>query len=225
MRSLCFVFVALLAGCTYGNVGPAAATVTVPTAAAAPAHPPPCESDFLERAMSLRDLVTSLGDSSSSAQIPTILRQVEADLSTYSQIAAGRDPSSADQIQQMQDAAWMQSGATQAYVIIRQFSAALSASPITTDAQKISADITGGHHDEVIRDLRGFLHDINVVVAPINELVGYRSPDGGAPGPETGAGAVMRYLGPVLATINKAKSGVSAFLDPATISNAGTCPR
>jgi hypothetical protein len=246
-RSLCFASVALLAGCSYGNVG----TVTAPTTTVATAHAPSCRSnadcgaghtgglcvakpvtkelshadDFLERAMSLHNLITSLGDSSSSSQMMTIQQQVRADLSTYSQIASGRVPSSANdtrtQVQQMQDAAWMQSGATQAYVIIRQFSSALSTVPITTDAQTVYTDIagdnTGLHLDKVISDLQTFLKDIDVVVAPNNELVGYREPDGSAPGPKTGAGALMRYLGPVLAAINEATSSVNAFLDPSAI--------
>src|ERR1700721_1330434 len=103
LRSLFFASVALFAGCTYGNVGPAApavVTLAAPTPAAfaptrvvAPAHASrPCWSnddcgadhtrglcvpkaltkeqsdagDFLGRAMSLDDLVTGLGDSSSS---------------------------------------------------------------------------------------------------------------------------------------------------------------
>ena len=274
-RSLCFASVTLLAGCTYGNGGPAASTVTAPTAPVAPAqtvattpvapaHAARCWSNddcganhggglcvpkavskeqadaeaFLERAMSLHDLITSLGDASSASPIKTILQQVQEDLSTYSQIAHGRvqpdadaggDTSSVAQgkarrtpEEQMQDAAWMQSGAAQARMIIRQFANRLSTSPITTDAQNVHADITGDstgiHLDKVIGDLQTFLKDIEVIVAPINTLVGYREADGGVPGPETGAGAVMRYLGPVLKNVNDAMSSINALLEPSAIS-------
>ena len=264
-RSFCFASVALLAGCTYGNGGPGAATVAVATTAVAPAHAPRCWSnddcdvnhsgalcmptavtkeqsdaeDFLGRAMRLHKLIISLGDSSSSSPIKTILQQVREDLSTYSQIAQGRVPSGADagggtrsvaegaplttaQMQRMQDAAWMQSGATQADMIIRQFLNSLSTSPITTDARNVYTDVTGDsaglHLDKVISDLQMFLKDIEVIVAPINTLVGYREADGGVPGPDTGAGAVMRYLGPILKNINDAMSSVNAFLEPSAIS-------
>jgi hypothetical protein len=126
LRALCFASVALLAGCSYSNAGPnaapAAATVAVAPAAAAPARPAACGSnddcstnhtgglcvpkpvtkelsdaeDFLERAMSLHDLIASLSDSSSSPQIKPILRQVREDISTYAQIASGRLPPGAD---------------------------------------------------------------------------------------------------------------------------------
>ena len=199
------------------------------------AAPAPAE-DFLSRAMSLDNLITRLGDTSSSSPIPAILEQVHEDLVMYSQISRGNVPPGASAAgvtgvvapgspltnEQMQDAAWMQSGATQAEVIIRQFLFALSKSPITTDAQKIYADITGDstgiHLDEVTGDLQTFLHDIEVVAAPINNLVDLREPDGSLPPPRSGAGALIRYLGPTIRTVNDATSRVNAFLDPSAIS-------
>jgi hypothetical protein len=251
-RSLCFVSVTLLAGCSVGNVGPAAATVPMATTAVAPAHAPPCWSnddcsanhtgglcmpkaatkelsdaeDFLERASSLHNLIASLADTSSSSPFTTILQQVREDLSTYSRLANGQGiPPGADAPptpDQRQAAAWMQSGATQAFVIIRQFRGGLSTSPIATDARKVYIDVTGDgtglHPDTVISDLQTFLHDLEVVLAPIDSLVGVRMPDGGAPGPETGAGATKRYLDPVLEAIHDAMSSIDAFLDPSAIS-------
>lgn len=191
--------------------------------------------DFLDRAMSLDSLITRLGDKSRSSPTMTILERMQQDLSMYGQIAQGHVPPGVDATgatavaqgapptgAQMQDAAWMQSGVTQADMIVRRFLFALSRSPITTDAQKVHADITGDsgglHLDEITSDLQAFLHDIDVVVAPINKLVGYRAPDGSAPGPQTGAGAVTRYFGPVLKEINDATSSVSASLDPSAAS-------
>jgi len=188
---------------------------------------------FLERAMSLRDLITGLGDSSSSSPIMTILQQVQEDLSTYGQIASGRGaggtssvaqgaPLTSAQMKQLQDAAWLQSGATQADGSIRQFLSGLSTSPITTNAQAVYTDITGDgaglHLDKVISDLQAFLKGIEAVVAPLNTLVGYREADGGAPGPETGAGALARYLGPVLTELNDAMRSVNTFLAPSAVS-------
>jgi hypothetical protein len=115
----------------------------------------------------------------------------------------------------------MQSGAAQAQMIILQFSNRLSSSPITTDAQNVSADILGDragpHLDKVISDLQTFLQDVAVVLAPINELVSYGGPDGGAPDLKSAAGATKRYLGPVLKNVKDAVTRVESFLDPFTM--------
>jgi hypothetical protein len=267
LRSLCFTSVALFAGCTYGNVGPAAPAVvtldaptpaasaptpaaSAPTRVVAPAHASPlCWSnddcganrglcvpkaptkeqsdaeDFLGRAMSLDDLVTSLGDSSSSSRLATIEQRVREDMTTYGHLAQGRGTNNQGAPltnAEMQDAAWMQSGATQADMLIRQFAHALSKSPITTDAQAIQTDITGDsaglHLDKVVDDLQTFLHDIEVVVAPINQLITLREPDGSALTPKSGAGALLLYLGPVMKEVNDATDHVNASLDPSAIS-------
>ena len=262
LRSPCFTSVALFAGCTYGNVGPAAPAVvtmaaptpaaSAPTRVVAPAHASPiCWSNddcgashtrglcvpkaltkehsdagnFLGRAMSLDDLVISLGDSSSLSRLATIRQRVREDMTTYGHLAQGRgtDPQGAPLTNaQMQDAAWMQSGATQADMLIRQFAHALSKSPITTDAQAIQTDITGDgaglHLDKVVDDLQTFLHDIEVVVAPINKLITLREPDGSALTPKSGAGALLLYLGPVMKEVNDATDHVNASLDPSAIS-------
>jgi len=181
--------------------------------------------DFLGQAMSLGDLVTRLGDSSSLSRLATIQQRVRDDMTTYSQRAQGRgaDPQGAPLTNaQMQDAAWMQSGATQADMLIRQFAHALSKSPITTDAQAIQTDITGDgaglHLDKVVDDLQTFLHDIEVVVAPINKLITLREPDGSALTPKSGAGALLLYLGPVMKEVNDATDHVKASLNPSAIS-------
>jgi hypothetical protein len=214
----------------------------VATTPIAPAPARPCRSngadDFLDRAMSLNDLITRLGDSSSSSPIMTILQQVREDMTKYGEMKQGRIPGGADgaggtsflaqgapptreQIQQMQDAAWMQSGATQADWIIRQFLHGLSTAPVTTDGQQVYADIAGDsagpHLDKVIDDLQTYLKDIEVVVAPVHKLVDYRDPDGGVPGPKSAAGALILYVGPVLKTVDDAVSSVNAFLDPSAI--------
>jgi hypothetical protein len=188
--------------------------------------------DFLGRAMSLHDLVTRLGDSSSSSPLMTIQQRVREDMSTYGRIKQGQGadgtsvvgqgaPPTNAQMQQMQDAAWMQSGATQADVIIRQFSFALSKSPITTDAQAVYTDIAGDaaglHLDKVVSDLQTFLQDIEVVAAPVYNLITLRESDGSPLTPKSGAGALLLYLGPVMKEINDATSSVKAFLDPGGI--------
>jgi hypothetical protein len=195
--------------------------------------------NFLERAMSLQHMITRLGDTSNSAPIMLVLQQVREDLTMYSQIASGRALPSADggatpvaagtqptqptkeERDQMQDAAWMQSGATQANVFIRQFLNGLSTSPITTDAQAVYADIlgdsTGLHADKLISDLETFLRDIEVVAGPASKLAGYREPDGGAARPRSAAGALARYLGPVLDDIKDARSSLSSSLSPGAI--------
>src|SRR6202041_143134 len=121
-----------------------------------------------------------LGDTSGSSQLTTIHQRVRDDMLMYGRMAQGRGadgtsqstPPTSAEMQQMQDAPGMQSGATQADMSIRQFAHALSSSPITTDAQKVHADITGDsaglHLDQVISDLQTFLQDIEVVVAPVN---------------------------------------------------------
>jgi hypothetical protein len=261
-RLVCLASVALaLAACSYGDVAPAA-NVAVATTALAPAHDRPCRSDddcganhtggvcmpkvatkelsdtedFLGRAMSLHDLITRLGDSSSSSQLATIQQRVREDLSKYAHIASGRGadgdagtgdiaqrgPLTSAQMKERQDAAWMQSGAAQAQVIIRQFAIALSKSPITTDAQKVYADVPGDgaglHLDKIVSDLQTFLHDIDVVVAPIDKLITLRDADGSPLTPKSGAGALLLYLGPVIEAIHDATSRVSAFLDPSASS-------
>jgi hypothetical protein len=188
--------------------------------------------DFLGRAMSLQYLITRLGDSSSSSPLATIQQRVREDMSTYGHLKQGRGadgtsvgqgaPLTSAQMQEMQDAAWMQSGATQADLIIRRFSFALSKAPITTDAQKVYTDIngdsTGLHLDQVTRDLQTFLQDIEVVVAPVNKLITLRESDGGPLTPKSGAGGPLLYLGPVMKEIDDARSGVTPFLDPSAIS-------
>ncbi len=231
-RSFGLASVALLAGCSYSDVGPALATVTVvvPAASIAPARTKELSDaeDFLGRAMRLHDLITRLGDSSSSSPLRTIQQRVREDIATYgrleqglaadgtSVVAQGARPTSA-QMQEMQDAAWMQSGATQAEWSVGQFSHALSGPPITTDAQKVHADITGDgtglHPEQVISDLQTFLQDIEVVVAPVNKLITLRESDGSALTPKSGAGALLVYLGPVMKEINDARSSVTALLD------------
>ncbi len=182
--------------------------------------------DFLGRAMSLRDLITRLGDSSSSSRLMTIQQRVREDMSTYGRLASGRGADGTSQgapltNQQMQDAAWMQSGATQADEIIRQFSFALSKAPITTDAETVYADITGDradlHLDQVTGDLQTFLQDIEVVAAPVNKLITLRESDGSPLTPKSGAGALLLYLGPVMKEIGDATSRVTALLGPAAI--------
>jgi hypothetical protein len=258
-RSLGIASVALLAACSLGDV-PAAGNVAVTTPADAPANARPCRSNddcganhagglcvpkavnkelsdgetFLERAMSLRDLITSLGDTSSASPMKTILQQVRKDISTYSQIAQGRFAgadagSGADSgaqeppftRQQMQDAAWMQSGATQADMLIQQLAHRLSNAPITTDAQKVHADIlgdsTGPHLDQVVSDLQTLLKDIQAAVAQINQLLAVRASDGSVPGPKSCAGALRVYVGPLFEQINDATSSVNAFLNPAAL--------
>ena len=168
----------------------------------------------------------------------TIQQQVQGDLVMYGQMKNGRVPAGAgnaggasavapgtpptrEQIQQMQDAAWMQSGVTQAQVFVRQVASGLSSAPITTDLQKVYADIagdgTGLQPDTVISDVQTFLEHIEAVVGPSNKLAGYRYPDGGVPAPRTAAGALSRYLDPVLKSIHDATSAVQAFLDPSAI--------
>jgi hypothetical protein len=192
--------------------------------------------DFLARAMSLHDLVTRLGDKSSAGEIPTILQQVQADMSMYSQIAQGNIPSGADdggasavpgaqatsaQMNTMQDAAWMQSGATQADMVIRQLLFHFSAAPITADAQKVYADITddraGLHLDTVISDIQALLEHIEVALAQANQLVSCRMPDGSVPDLKSAAGALIRYVGPLVTDMNDARSRVKAVLDPSAI--------
>jgi hypothetical protein len=236
-------------------VVPATPTVAVATSAVAPAHARSCRSnddcsadhtgglcmpkaetrelsdaeDFLGRAMSLRDLVTRLGDSSSSSRLGTIQRRVRDDMSMYGRIASGRGADGKGGVgqeapltnEQMQDAAWMQSGATQADALVRQFSVALSRAPITTDAEKVHTDITGDgialHLDRVISDLQTFLQDIEVAVAPVNKLITLRESDGGPLTPKSGAGALLLYLGPVMKEIDDARSGVTPLLDPSVV--------
>jgi hypothetical protein len=179
--------------------------------------------DFLGRAMSLDDLVTSLGDSSSLSRLATIQQRVREDMTTYSNLAHGTDSQGASLTNaQMQDAAWMHSGATQADMLIRRFAHALSTSPITTGAQAIQTDITGDgadlHLDKVVDDLQTFLHDIEVVVAPINELITLREPDGSALTPKSAAGALLVYLGPLMKEVNDATDHVKGSLAPSAIS-------
>jgi hypothetical protein len=260
--SLGIASVALLAACSLGDA-PAAGNVAVATTADAPANARPCRANddcganhagglcvpkavnkeltdgetFLERVMSLHDLITSLGDTSSSAPMNTILQQVRKDLSTYSEIAQGRVPGAEagsgggsgaqeprftrEQLEQMQDAAWMQSGATQADMLIQQLANRLSNAPITTDAQKIHADIlgdsTGPHLDQLVSDLQTFLKDIQAAVAQINRLLAIREADGSVPGPKSCAGALWVYVGPLFEQISDATSSANAFLNPSAI--------
>jgi hypothetical protein len=193
--------------------------------------------DFLGRALSLHQLIIRLGDSSRSSPLTTIQQRVREDMTTYGRLKQGGDadgtsgvaqaaPLTSAQMQQMQDAAWMQSGATQADWSIRGFSHALSASPLTTDAQKVYVDITGDsaglHLDQLISDLQTFLQDIEVAVAPVNELITLRESDGSPLTPKSGAGALLLYLGPVMKEIDDARSSVTALLDPSAISQLRT---
>jgi hypothetical protein len=190
--------------------------------------------DFLGRAMSLHDLITRLGDTSSSSPLVTIEHRVREDMSKYGRRAQGNagDGTSAGgqgtrlTNEQMQDAAWMQSGATQADMIIRQFSFALSRAPITTDAQKVSTDITGDrgglHLDQVIGDLQALLHDIEVATAQINQLITLRESDGSALTPKSAAGALLVYVGPLMNELNDARNRVNALLDPSVLSQLNT---
>jgi len=246
LRSLGFASVVLLAGCSYGGGVAPGGYVSVPLASA---NARPCASkamtkelsnaqEFLARAMALHDLITSRGDTSRSSPMQTIQQQVQGDLVMYGQIANGRvsagagnaggasavapgTPPTRDQMQQMQDAAWMQSGVTQAQVFVRQVASGLSSAPITTDVQKVYADIagdgTGLQPDTVISDVQTFLEHIEAVVGPSNKLAGYRDADGSVPAPSTAAGALSRYLDPVLKSIHDATSAVQAFLDPSAI--------
>jgi hypothetical protein len=182
--------------------------------------------DFVGRAMSLQSLVTGLADTSSSSLLTPILQQVRGDLTKYGRLKQGEDaPPGADgppTAAQMQAAAWMQSGVTQAEMVIRQFQHGLATPPVSTDARKVFTDVTGDgtglHPDTLTGDLQTFLHDLEVVLKPVDTLVDIRMPDGGAPGDETGAGATKRYLAPVLKAVHDAMSRVDASLDPSTIS-------
>jgi hypothetical protein len=251
-NSLCaLACVAVLAGCSVGNVTPATSTINVPAATpgaaptdVAPAHARACWSsgdcdglcmpkgatkeqshagEFLVRAMSLHDLVTRLADTSSSAQMKTTEQQVQEDLLSYARRAQGEVPPDAAPATdaQMQHAAWLQSGAAQAQWLIRAFAEGISNAPITTDTQKVQADIRGDgagvQLDTVIGDLQTFLKDLDVVLAPVKNLIAVRMPNGSAPDLTTGAGALAHYLGPVAATLHGAMSGVRAFLDPSAI--------
>ena len=184
--------------------------------------------DFLERALRLHGLVTSLGDTSSSAEIPTILQQVHNDLVTYSHTAQGNPPDAGDGVAQapltsaqMQDAAWYGSGATQADMIIRQFSYRLSHAPIKTDAQTLYVDITGDsaglHLNKVVSDLQALLKELDAAVAQMNMLVGLHESDGGALTLKSCAGALLHYMGPTLETLNGARASVAEAIDPASV--------
>lgn len=222
---------------------PAGATVAV---AVGPARPRPCRSndecatsdtgglcmpaattkdlsdaeELLARAMTLQSLIAGQSASSSAARLKAILQQVQDDMSTYGRQAQGEVPQGDAPATnaQMQHAAWLQSGATQAKWIIGEFSHRLAHSPVTADAQKVYADIMGDsaglHLDAVVGDLRTFLRDIEAASADVERLVDLRMPDGSAPTLESGAGAVARYVGPLFGTIRDDMSRVNAFLDP-----------
>jgi len=177
--------------------------------------------DFLGRVMSLDDLVLRLGDTSNSSRLAMVQQRVKDDLWTYSHIAQGQGTDAQGQPltnTQMQDAAWMQSGATQAQVLIHGFAHALSNAPISLDAQKVRSDIagdgTGLNPGQVIDDVQTFLKDLEVAAAPVNRLITLRESDGGPLTPKSGAGALLLYLGPVMKELNPAMDRVSAFLDP-----------
>ncbi len=121
-------------------------------------------------------------------------------MSKYGHAAQGE---SADGVpltnEQMQDAAWMQSGATQAVAIVQGSRSLFRRSPVTTDAQAVSADITGDneglHLEKVTGDLQTFLKDIEDAVAQVNQLINLREPDGSALTPRElcrGAGRLPR---------------------------------
>ncbi len=179
--------------------------------------------DFLEQAMSLDKLVTSLADSSRSSAMQWILRQARDDTSEYGRLAQGGLAPGANAPatdEEMQHAAWLQSGSTQAEQFVQRITYGLSTPPVTTDAQKVYADITGeGRHlDEIVGDLQTFLRDIEVVLDPSKKLIAVRMDDGSLPDLTTGAGATRRYLGPILETLDDAMSPVRAPLDPSTLS-------
>ena len=244
---------------TVSVVVPAMTPGAVATIAVAPARGPSCRSDancgadptgglclpkavtneladaedFLARAMRLDDLITRLGDSSSSSELTAIRKRVREDVSAYGRATQERGadggsavaqgvPLTSAQVQEMQDAAWMPCGATQADWSIQPFAQALSAAPVTTDAQKVHADITGLDVDHVISDLQTFLQDIEVAVAPVDSLISLREADGSPLTPKSGAGALLLYLGPVMKEIEDARSRVAALLGPSAISQRRT---
>jgi hypothetical protein len=188
--------------------------------------------DFLGRAMSLYYLITRLGEESGASPLTALQKRARDDVAKYGRIAQGRGGADGNGVgqgvsltnAQKQDAAWMQSGATQADWSIQQFAQALSG-PIKTDAPKIYADIAGDseglHFDRLIGDLQTFLRDIEAAVAPVNTLITLREPDGSPLTPKSGAGALLVYIGPLIEEIHDATSRVTALLDPSAISLLG----
>jgi hypothetical protein len=176
--------------------------------------------DLLQRAVTLANLVTRLADPSSASGMQTIVRQVHEDDLEYGRLKQGGVAPGANApptSEEMQHAAWLQSGTTQAEELVVQLAHGLSTAPVTTDAQKVYADITFDDRrlDRLVGDLQTFLHDIELVLDPSKKLIAVRMPDGSEPDLTTGAGATRRYLGPMLETLDGAMSQVRASIDPA----------
>jgi hypothetical protein len=189
---------------------------------------------FLGRAMALHDLVTNLGDTSKSAPMTKTLEQVRKDLATFADRAQGNIPGfpqatfevpnpnyTKEQIDQMQDAAWFQSGAAQAEMVLVQMWSRLSSAQIKAEVQKVRADVlgdaTGTHLDQVVTDLAVLQKDFKAATAQISALLAIRAADGSELDPKSCAGALRVYVGPLFEQINDLTSSLDAFLDPSAV--------
>ena len=193
---------------------------------------------FLEEAIGLYNLISNLASSSTddsggqASIITSILNQVAQDLQTYSTLAQGGVPQGGTIAggtsyaegapmtnAQMQAAAWLQSAATQAQLLLQQYQAALVT--IAGDAVWVFKDITALDFDYLFSptnpdnpnakkgDLLDFIDAINGFLQEVESLVSGLT---GSPSPQSAAGAIMSYFGPILKPIQDAMSKINGFL-------------
>jgi len=194
---------------------------------------------FLEKAMALYDLLSDLTtapDSSAGAGrlLSSILSQIDMDIKAFGSLADGIVPAggvTAGGLKinpgapltnaQLRAAAWQQSAAAQAQQMIQGLiqDPDVGLIAIFKDASKVYTDITELHFGELVKpagkgDLQIFVAAVKGFLDLVHSLTA--GDDGKAQGPQTGAGALMKYFGPVAKQIEGALKSVSAFLDEAS---------
>ncbi len=181
---------------------------------------------FLEKAVGLFNLLESVvGGSSGTGQATQILTQLAGDIGSFGQLAQGIVPSGGVALgglsiadgapmtnAQMQAAAWLQSAATQAQELIQSYLTTLTNA--WNDAKAVVTDVTSLNLGQLITaDGKGDLHkDIGDLLTLIGQIEGLTT---GTTNPQTAAGAVMSYFGPVATAVQSVCNDINGFLTSA----------
>ena len=187
--------------------------------------------EFLEKAVQIYGLLAHfIGDDSGSAgQISQILDQVTSDINAYAQLAQGivpqgttgatpglsSNPGAPLTNAQMQEAAWMQSAATQAQYLIQGYFDQLKT--IYEDGKAVYGDITALNFENLVSldgsgDLQKFLTALDGLVKSVKGLADGIDGTSKNAGPESAFGTVISYFGPVANAIDGALKEVSDVL-------------